>query len=747
MPGEGWGGSAVGGDGSKRRDLRRTAITDAVARASGRTPRTLAATCVLLVIFAVAVVNAFLVVGRDVIDPTNISWMRGDPLMSYLGWAFFREDSRWQLPVTWTEQIGYPIGVSVTYLDTAPLAALGFRLVDSVLPQPFQYLGLLFLVGSVLQGYFGFKLLLKLCAGDIWFAAVGAGFLIVAPVLLFRTQAHFTLTQQWLILAALYFYFGDRIRAGSARYLLPFAVLIFVAGGFHPYLLVMVALIAVAAAGRLILDHRLTTLGAGAAAAGLVAVILGTLVVFGYVSPGASTSLAPYGTFSMNLLAPVDPQSFDAVLLRPLSTGDQQYEGYSYLGIGLIALLAVGVATSARRGVGRATILQPTILPLAILCLVSCALAVLPVVTLGPWRLFELPLPEAVRDALSPFQASGRFFWPVYYLLIVAALVLVRRFLPRRWGLTLIAAMLVVQAVDVSSLHAAMRSNWTVRTAQLQAHDWRTLGANHAHLVVIPAYQCDSEATPGGKSGFDTFGRMAVDQRMTINSYYAARTTVAAKEYFCDQQPQHLLSAGLAEDTAYVFAPDFFAALVAAGHTPTRHFCRDADGFVLCARDTRRAGLADGLLQRNFPATALDQDLLFGPRTSPGLVLDGGWSFGEDWGRWTEATDASLCFRLAERPATPLTVTMRLRAFALKSLPARRIRVVINGASVADWSFSTTAPEVRSFAIPPSAVSPSGIVTVHFEIPDALSPATYGVGADSRLLGLGASSLRVTRGP
>ena len=162
-------------------------------------------------------------------------------------------------------------------------------------------------------------------------------------------------------------------------------------------------------------------------------------------------------------------------------------------------------------------------------------------------------------------------------------------------------------------------------------------------------------------------------------------------------------------------------------------------------RKSGGAGLADGLLQRHFPRTVLDEELLFGPQTSPGLVLDEGWSFGEDWGRWTEATEASLSFRLAETPTVPLAVAMKVRAFALDSLPPRRVRVVIDGTEVADWPFTTDAAEVRTFAIPPSAISPSGTVTVHFEMPDARRPVDLGVSSDTRLLGLGAASLRIIK--
>jgi sarcosine oxidase gamma subunit len=90
-------------------------------------------------------------------------------------------------------------------------------------------------------------------------------------------------------------------------------------------------------------------------------------------------------------------------------------------------------------------------------------------------------------------------------------------------------------------------------------------------------------------------------------------------------------------------------------------------------------------------------------------------------------------------------VAMKVRAFALRSLSPSRVRVVIDGTEVADWLFTTNAAEVRTFPIPPSAVTPFGAVTVHFEMPDAHRPIDFGVSSETRLLGLGAASLRIIR--
>jgi hypothetical protein len=696
-------------------------------------------------VMILAIVNVFLLVGWRIIDPTNVSWMRGDPMAFQIGWEFFRAEPQWNFPPLWTYRIGYPIGVSAAYFDSIPLLAILFRAFESLLPQNFQYMGLSLLISGVLQAYFGYALFSRLFRDDAWFAALAACFVVLAPVFLFRGRGHFALMHQWLIVAALSYYFDDRIRAGLTRYLLPFAILMLLAGGINPYLLLMVTLVGFAATGRLFLEHRAGILASCIAAAGLAAVGLTSLVLFGFLSTSASLAGGGYGHYSMNLLAPINPQGFDALLLKEQPIRSGQYEGYNYLGLGVILLLAAGVARAVSSGVGQRKALEPAILPLVVLFAVSLSLAVSYKVTFGPWQLYDFPWPRVVFDALSAFRASGRLFWPAHYLLIVAALVLAQRFMSRNRALALAGVMLVIQAIDISSLHSDVRARWrsSPSPALLQAEDWRTLHAAHAHLVIVPPWQCGPNATPGGRSGFDIFGRLAIDQKMTINSYYASRTTAEAREYFCKRLPEQLLSAGLDPGAAYILAPNFLTALVAGGQSPVSHFCRDVDGFVLCAKEPRRAGVEDDLLQRIFPTVMPGEELLFGPDASRGLILAEGWSVGERWGRWTNGPYAELFFRVPPESAVPLAVTMNVRAFVPRRGYSQRVRILIDDAQVAEWTFSPGSQGERTFPVPTSSIRPSGLVRVRFELPDAQRPIDVGVNRDTRLLGLGATSLRV----
>ena len=119
------------------------------------------------------------------------------------------------------------------------------------------------------------------------------------------------------------------------------------------------------------------------------------------------------------------------------------YDAFAYLGLGvLLALPAVLVCS--RRTLARRL---RSHLALCAVCVVLTAFAISHVVTANGATLFTLPLSERLIQLFSVFRSGGRLFWPVYYLLVLAAFVGVCR-LPRP---LLWAALLVgVQIWDVS---------------------------------------------------------------------------------------------------------------------------------------------------------------------------------------------------------------------------------------------------------------------------------------------------------
>jgi hypothetical protein len=121
---------------------------------------------------------------------------------------------------------------------------------------------------------------------------------------------------------------------------------------------------------------------------------------------------------------------------------------------------------------------------------------------------------------------------------------------------------------------------------------WSKLGSSHENLVVLPAWQCGTQSTPGGLEGFRVFGLPAAEQKMRTNSYRSGRYTEINHNFFCKQSIAALAERPLLPDTAYVVTPEL-AVVIAKGPTGPGK-CHKVDGFILCSAGTN-FGLGTGI--------------------------------------------------------------------------------------------------------------------------------------------------------
>ncbi len=602
-----------------------------------------------------------------VFDPTNLDWIIGDRGTAFLGWGYLRIERGWHFPPTWVTGLGYPTGVSVAQTDLVPLLALPLSLLDPLLPRGFQYFGLLLAVNCVLQAWFGFRLAEVLAGPSRPFAAFAGGCLfLLAPPLWIRFSGHFALSSHWLLLAALLLYLRAGEAAGRRQALLSL-LLLWLAGGINPYLLAMTALILLAALAKVLLRREVgLPTAVGLAAAGL-AVCLASPLVHGFLvlpfEPGGLTS-GGYASFGTGLLGLVDPLGFSGLLTGvELSAGS--WEGLAWLGLGVLALLPLALA-------GLAGCRRPwqDWLPLAAAALLGLLFALTNEVRLGDRVLLAFDLPPGWDGLAGVFHAAGRFVWPLHYAVILLVLAGLLRWRRRGVALAALAAAVALQLADLAPLRARMEAKFQpTHPSALRAAAWRTLASDHDHLVELPAWQCQKKKL----GGFWNFGRLALEQGLTINSVYLARYAPDFLSEHCQVLPRALIDSGLAARTAYVFTPDSVRFLALLPRSP--QFCDRQDDYVLCRESKDAAGLAPPLRQSLFAPLAPGGPPQ-GQEAAPFLAILGPLQWG-------------LAFRSAEAGSQDL------RLFCAEAdwpFPGGTLRLVVDGVARAELPVVAEAP-------------------------------------------------------
>ena len=651
-------------------------------------------------IFLLAALLAAFVVGGRVANPQDTSWMEGDFVTMQFAWDAYRSDP---LPASslMTTRVSWPLPISVAMFDIVPIVAWPLKLLSGWLPARFQYFGPLFIVNAGLQGLFALLLFWeasvmswstrqRLCG-----AAIAALLVAAAPVLYARFQfQHPPLTAQWLIVAALWLYArSGRVRI--AQTLAAFAVLLFLAGGINPYLLVMTTGVYCGAIFKLVIERRMGWAGVIGAAAPIFA-SAGALVLFGYLDlrgPGVING-GGYGLYSSNLNSLINPLPIlGSAFLPSLPTmGLEQNEGYGYLGLGTILLVTTGLLL----GLAKRRVVDSFASPLLFVAAGALMLALSTTPSLGTHVVHGLTA-GPLNKALETFRSSGRFIWVTHYVLVALGATMILRLAPARLALPILLLGVLVQAVDLGPAYQRIHAYYdTAKSLRFNDSVFSDLGRSHDALMVVPPWECGPAAEPGYPvDSFQPVSFLAMDNHLRTNSFYSGRLPRDQAQYHCVDFPLSFATSKPNSRAAYLFTPRGF--LENGGKVQTTHLCDLADGFVLCRADRDGVGLGHRA-SRAFSELTVGLNVLIAPAKS------------EIWPRVSagfERTDGAL--RMIGREANielashvPFDVDLGLEMTFGQDKPAtlaRPVEVYVNSVKVGTVS-DTSAGAKALFFVP-----------------------------------------------
>lgn len=521
--------------------------------------------------------------GPQLLDPTSIDWlMKGDWVPHHFGWHYFRIEP-WHWPPG--RILGYyaPLGTSVGLTDSVPIAAYVLKPLSPWLPVEFQYLGPWLLLCFALQGLLGARLIQR-WSSSLSTQILGGTLFVLLPTLLARV-GHAALTAHWLLLWTLLL----ATRPINRRHRpWEWMALGLVAGMTQPYLAAMV--LALASAGTLAGPGAPFRARVRTFASVVVATATGWWLSGLFILPGTGAlAEGGLGYYSMNLAAFVTPSGWSRWWPEiPVATDGQTFEGFHYLGVGILGLLAAAVGLTTR------TAKAPTAPPwsrwMVAVAVAMTLFALSPRVTLGPYVLADATGPWAAP--LAMFRASSRFAWPLTYLLLTWAIVTVDRRSGSRAGAVILGLAVLLQIADLSAAfrlrHDAARDPafhaWEDPFASAR---WDQLLPHYRHLVLAPPPQCGPAPV-----AYAPAMRLAARHGVTINAGVVTRGDVQARDRYCTEADARLDRADLRDDSLYVVDGEGAAVLSAEGGA--RVTCGQIDAVWLCTTATARASWPDG---------------------------------------------------------------------------------------------------------------------------------------------------------
>ena len=465
------------------------------------------------------------------LNPFNVNWLLPfwnthiDAAANYLGWEYFRSAPLLQWPLGRTPNLGPGAGASVAMTDSIPLLAFLFKPFTHWFDRPFQYFGIWTLTCFVLQSISAWKLL-AIWIKEKLLLVIGTSFFVVAPAFLDRMTFHFGLTAHWVLLLSLYLFFRERFSLRSWVLLGVIATLI------QPYLALMVS--AVFLFDQIARPRFVRNVSSYLAAVTFAAWQSG-LFIFGTSNIGSDG----FGVFSTNGLSLVDPgfPDFSRVpwsgVVPNLWENVGQYEGFAFLGGGVISLAALvlvhKVFTTRTIGAGWPVLLpvpfliylaiqrdafsalvflESIVLTVCLICLqrysvfekqkaikasifalLFSAFALSNTVFVGDRFNRQVDIPSWLLELTAIARTSGRFVWIPMYLAIAVVVVAVAKSFPRYVAALFLVSALIFQVDDSSN--ASMFTREVFRRSgpenTLPSDLWNSLGSRYSSVEFVPA--------------------------------------------------------------------------------------------------------------------------------------------------------------------------------------------------------------------------------------------------------------------
>ena len=548
--------------------------TEAVRKLNGRAVGAwLTKNMVWLLGAAVGIVAFLCIYGVRVLDVTYTDWLLGGGELTqhYLGWCFFR-DSEWTFPIGLMDRMSYPYEVSVIFTDSVPLLAVFFKLFGGILPDSFQYFGLWVLLCFALQGAFG-ALLIFHYVGKKAEAAVGSLLFVIAPVMLSQMTVNMALGAQWLILGCLYLGLC-RMRLGSVWTAVCWGAAGLLAAGIQLYFIPICGLVLI---GFFLADAvKKTRVAEGLGAVfSYFACSVGTVALLGGFGHDHVPELTALGQSGFNLNGLLNTQGWSQVLGSLPVYGDNAQEGLAFPGTAVFLTLAAGLAGWFFRLAYRLLIRRENIFSsflslfrrggqaeraglfrkkkenaaaFAFLALLCVLIALSPQVAFGSDVIASYNLPLWATRLWGMVGNTGRFIWPVVYLVILGSVVFMEKAMPWQSMAAVLLVIFSVLQVDDGKWQLMQRQvqfgTDYVYESPLDDEQWEEWARDpELEHVVFVSYLLDDEDLVSELSIY------AEKNGLTVNDFCSACQTIRTKA------AENLLDAlaEVREDTLYIY--------------------------------------------------------------------------------------------------------------------------------------------------------------------------------------------------
>lgn len=271
--------------------------------------------------------------------------------------------------------------------------------------------------------------------------------------------------------------------------------------------------------------------------------------LFGGFDSGMSAQDGGLGVFSFNLNNFVNPQGWSKIFKDIGLYGNGQYEGFAYLGAGIILLVFLAVYSCLIEIVNVKRVIKDNnvqIIAILLVCILAIAVAASPKVTIGEKVLAEFHFPNFVTDIWSIFRSSGRIVWVAVYLIMFSAILGLLQIGRKNLICIVLSLILILQVYDISDVinqkYTQFKDRIEYQTLLTTDDFWNELANDEEIKHVVYCSSMDLNT-------MYSITDWALENEITLNDFYFARSI---RELVNENREQILKD--LPADTVYIFS-------------------------------------------------------------------------------------------------------------------------------------------------------------------------------------------------
>lgn len=392
---------------------------------------------------AIGLIIFIIIFGFGTLDVRYTDWLllKSDLSQHYLGWEFFRK-SEWLFPIGLTNSLAYPDTSSVMFTDSIPLISISLKLFNYILPDNFQFFGWYTLIMFFLQGAIG-SLIIKKTTHNLYYAFFSSIIFVISPIFIWRCFTHTSLTSHFIILLCLLIFicYKNGIKKYPTRMITIWSLLAIISTTIHLYFTPIVFLFITAYIINDFISNKIAIRQLLCLIIPCIASFLSLYLCGGFssdVTPPNTANSGGLGYFSANINALLNPiydynceKSCSTFLHKPelfKLANSGQYEGFAFMGVGMMLCIVFVLLFFLLNKNYRKSVIniikqrKSTTLILLFTSFVFFILSLSPTITFGNKTLANIQLPSIFLKVWSIFKSTGRFIWPVYYIILISTI-------------------------------------------------------------------------------------------------------------------------------------------------------------------------------------------------------------------------------------------------------------------------------------------------------------------------------------